>query len=98
MVPREAVAVGQRGGQDNLLEWGGERRRCTGGEEVADAGEVAAADSSDGEADATATAEPQRARQAACRDSSFPLNFSALSWIIKYVYIFLLILYDIRNF
>jgi hypothetical protein len=38
------------------------------------------------------------APRAASRDSSFPLNFSALSWIIKYVYIFLLILHDIRNF
>jgi hypothetical protein len=27
-------------------------------------------------------------RQAACRDSSFPLNFSVVSWIIKYAYIF----------
>jgi hypothetical protein len=31
-------------------------------------------------------------------DSSFSLNVSALSWLIKYVYIFLLILHDIRNF
>jgi hypothetical protein len=37
-------------------------------------------------------------RWAASKDSSFSLNFSALSWIIKYVYIFLLILHDIRNF
>ena len=40
--------------------WGGEAsgEGAGGGEEVADAGEVAAADDSDGEADAAARAEP----------------------------------------
>ena len=66
---------------------------------MADAGEVGAAGGSDGEADVAA--------RAAYRDSSFSLNFPALSWIIIYiyifdlktiyVYIFLLILHDIRN-
>jgi len=35
VAPWEAVAAGRRGGHDNLLGWGGERRRCR-GEEVAD--------------------------------------------------------------
>jgi hypothetical protein len=39
----------------------------------------------------------KRVRRVACRDFSFPLNFSALSWIVKYIYIFLVILHDISN-
>ena len=53
MAPRKAVAAGPRGSHDKLLVWGGERRRCRGGEKAADAGEVAAADDSDGKVDAT---------------------------------------------
>ena len=53
MAPQEAVTSRRRGGHDDLLGWGGERRRCRGGEKAADAGEVAAADDSDGKVDAT---------------------------------------------
>jgi hypothetical protein len=38
------MALGRRGGHDNLLRWGGEQRKCIGGEEVANTGEVAATD------------------------------------------------------
>ena len=54
VAPQDAVVARRRDGHDDLLGWGGEQRRCRGGEEVADAGEVAATDGSDGEADAAA--------------------------------------------
>jgi hypothetical protein len=81
VAPWEVMALGQRGGHDNLLRWGGEQRRCVrwgeGGERRRDS---------------------CHRRWAACRDSSFPLDFFNLSWIIKYFYIFLMIFYYIRNF
>ena len=54
----EAVATGRRGSHDNLLGVGRRAEKEKGWEEVADAGEVAAAGGSDAVADVAARAEP----------------------------------------
>jgi hypothetical protein len=77
---REAMALGRRGSQDNLLTWGGKQRRYMRWEEVVDTGEVVATDGG-----------------LPAGIPLFHLTFP-LSQIVKYVYMFLLILHDIRNF
>jgi hypothetical protein len=58
VAPREAVVARRRGGHDDLLGVGGERRRRTVWEEVADASEVAIAGGSDDEVDVADRAKP----------------------------------------
>ena len=64
---------------------------------MASAGEVAAGGGSGGEADATASGGALASKAGCLQGFLFALNFSALSWIIKYALIYLLILHYRRN-